>query len=44
MKQKKTDFYQKAMKDFRWTYEKAARNYESMEHLSETLKAFPPKP
>ena len=40
----KTDFYQKAMKDFRWTYEKAARNYESMEHLSETLKAFPPKP
>ena len=40
----KTDFYQEAMKDFRWTYEKAGRNYESMERLSEKLKAFPTKP
>ena len=40
----KTDFYEKAMEDFRWTYEKASRNYESMERLLEKLKAFPPKP
>ena len=40
----KIDFYEKAMEDFRWTYEKASRNYESMERLLEKLKAFPTKP
>ena len=36
------DFYQKTIEDFRWTYEKASRNYDSMERLLEELKAFPP--